>query len=92
MLETSWTALQADVGKASDLDALVQAHDAYLRRIAETAFLLGPDKARVHAALQAVGGAPRRWLLGWLVGWLVGRASCGGWDLTCLPCTHKLTQ
>ena len=55
MLETSWTALQSAVAKAPDLDALVQAHDAYLRRIAVTAFLT-PDKARLHAALQAVRG------------------------------------
>lgn len=53
VLEASWTALQAAIAKAPDLDALVQAHDAYLKRIADTAFL-GPDKARLHAALQAV--------------------------------------
>lgn len=71
MLETSWTALQAAVGKAPDLDALVQAHDAYLRRIAVTAFLT-PDKARLHAALQAVRS------VGYLVGF--GHGVCGYGD------------
>lgn len=60
MLEASWTALQTDVGKAPDLDALVAAHDAYLRRIADTAFLR-PDKARLHGALQAVSADVDEW-------------------------------
>ncbi len=53
VLEASWKLLEEELATAKDMDGLVKAHDAYLRRIIETSFL-SQDKAPLHAALQAV--------------------------------------
>jgi gamma-tubulin complex component 3 len=53
VLEASWTQLEADIGAASDLDAVIAAHDAYLLRVTQTSFL-SPDKAPFLTALQDV--------------------------------------
>ena len=53
VLETSWITLQKELLEAQDLDGMIAAHDAYLRRITDKSFLSN-DKYQLHTALQAV--------------------------------------